>query len=246
MTSEINAFLQTQKIRDSTLTGDLAAKVGVPAQALTAKFSSSEYGSTFRSKKKTYVVRKLKDRSRSSSRSRSPRGAKVTVAGTIHDLIGQESPAKSGQAQTYGNLLRQQIQENKLPEGMIKSLDMDRINEEHEDFLRVDKGQRLALKQQQLKPIIKDIRTDSQLRVQATMTNSSFKPTNQPPEKFLVEPRSIIGTQQFFNQGYMMKYFQAEGKKFNRRQTTRFDNSFKYKRRMTMMDKESKNKQSQT
>lgn len=78
------------------------------------------------------------------------------------------------------------------------------------------------------------------------MTGSSFKPANQNLDKFCVEPRSIIGTQQFFNQGYMMKYHHGDAKKLNRRQTTRFDNSFKFKRRMTMMDKEQKNRQSQT
>lgn len=93
VSSEINAFLQTQKLGDSALTTDMVNKLGMPAGAVTAKYHSSEYGSTFRSKKKTYVVRKRKDASRSSSKSRSPSTTKVT--GTMHELLKQGSPAKS-------------------------------------------------------------------------------------------------------------------------------------------------------
>ena len=55
--------------------------------------------------------------------------------------------------------LKQQIRDNVLPESAVKAFDMDRILEEEENFLDVDKKKPLALDLEAMKPVIKGTST---------------------------------------------------------------------------------------
>ena len=55
--------------------------------------------------------------------------------------------------------LKQQIRDNVLPESAVKAFDMDRILEEEENFLDVDKKKPIALDLEAMKPVIKGTST---------------------------------------------------------------------------------------
>ena len=93
-----------------------------------------------------------------------------------------------------------------MPRDIVKTIDLDRIAEDEENFLDLDKKKRVALKADTLKPDIKGVGAYQQ-DPRTPRRMQSFKNNVVPdiPEKFEVNERSIIGDQVLFNQGHVLK-----------------------------------------
>ena len=65
-----------------------------------------------------------------------------------------KSPDKPIRDKSISNRLKQQIKLHIIPENVLEKFDWDRLEEDEENFCETDRKRRLALNQQDMKPVV--------------------------------------------------------------------------------------------
>ena len=107
-----------------------------------------------------------------------------------------------------------QIKRNLLPQEIAKTIDLDRIAEDEENFLQFDIKRKMAINGDKLRPVIKGVSAyDFDPRTPKRLQSFRNNVIPNQPEKYEVKERSIIGDTIIFNQGHVLKNMKLTTKK---------------------------------